>query len=289
MPCHNSSYFLRQAIDSILNQIFEDFEFILIDDGSSDSTYSIISEYSDSRIRLLSNKYQKGNFVCRNIGMLKAIGKYVCVMDSDDISLPHRLQVQYEFMEKNKHIALIGSNVEKINSEGKSLAFTENMTSYSLLKVCLLKDSVCVHPSTFFRSNIIFSHGFIYNKNMKYAADYDFLVRCSQRFPIKNLSQVLLKYRLHSNQISIAKRKEQQAYADHVRLKQLTNFNVKLTQNERRQYLSLITNKGINPVEQPNYIKLLNKLLDANYASRYYCHSKLYLLFEALLANSYKL
>ena len=110
MPCFNSEEYIRKAIESIFNQPFETFEFLIISGGSTDNTDSIILKYCDPRIKFFKNNINKGSYPSWNFALSKARGKYICVMDSDDIALPGRLEAQLYFMEIHPKIHLIGSS-----------------------------------------------------------------------------------------------------------------------------------------------------------------------------------
>ena len=114
MPVYNGEKYLSEAIQSILDQTYTDFEFIIVNDGSSDQSVNIIKEFNDKRIILLQNDTNKGNYPCRNLGMQTARGKYICVMDADDISEPGRLQTQFQYMERNHDTGICGSFARSI-------------------------------------------------------------------------------------------------------------------------------------------------------------------------------
>ena len=109
MPVYNTGEYLGEAIQSILDQTFRDFELIIINDGSSDNSLKIIKSFKDTRIKFISNTSNRGNYPSRNEGISIARGKYICVMDADDIALKSRLERQYLFMERNPEIGLAGS------------------------------------------------------------------------------------------------------------------------------------------------------------------------------------
>ena len=127
MPTYNSESFLRESIDSILNQTFKDFELIVIDDCSTDSSLKIIKEYKrkDNRIFFLKNDKNLGHNKTRNKGLKIAKGKYIAILDSDDISLEKRLEIQYAYLEKNPHIFLVGSSAIYIDENGKEQSNTK--------------------------------------------------------------------------------------------------------------------------------------------------------------------
>ena len=109
MPVYNSDCYLHKSIDSILDQTFVDFEFIIINDGSDDNSENIILSYKDERIIYLKNEYNVGNYLARNIGLKMAKGKYVAIMDADDIAFPNRLARQFMYLEEHKDVKAVGS------------------------------------------------------------------------------------------------------------------------------------------------------------------------------------
>src|SRR3989337_2996755 len=118
MSVYNGERHLRESVDSILNQTFQDFEFIIINDGSKDQSKYILESYKDERIKLIHNK-NMGLTKSLNIGISIAKGKYIARQDADDISEPERLKTQYDFMEANPGLGLIGSQFEVIKENGE--------------------------------------------------------------------------------------------------------------------------------------------------------------------------
>ena len=121
MPVYNASLFLREAIESILNQTYKNFEFIIINDGSTDSSLQIIESFKDPRIKLVNNERNLGIIKTRNKGLQLAKGKYIANMDADDISLPTRLEKQFTFLEKNPDVAVIASKLVLINQNNDEI------------------------------------------------------------------------------------------------------------------------------------------------------------------------
>ena len=120
MPVYNAEKYLKEAIDSILNQTFENFELLIIDDGSTDESVKIIETYTDERIRLIHNDGNKGLPYTRNRGLNLARGKYLAIMDADDVSVKNRLEIEYNIMEKRSNLAVISSGKELLSNAGKS-------------------------------------------------------------------------------------------------------------------------------------------------------------------------
>ena len=119
MPAYNAEKYITEAIDSILFQTFKDFEFIIINDASTDSTKDIIESYKDPRIKLVNNEQNKGVAKSLNIGISVACGKYIARMDADDIALPERFQKQFDFMEQHPNIDVCGSWAKKTGNENE--------------------------------------------------------------------------------------------------------------------------------------------------------------------------
>jgi glycosyltransferase involved in cell wall biosynthesis len=117
MPVYNGEKYLREAIDSIFNQTFTDFEFLIVDDGSTDNSVEIINSYQNSRINLVKNDKNEGLVYTLNRGLSLAKGEYIARMDCDDISLPERLKKQIDFLDSNSEIAVVGTWIKVINEK----------------------------------------------------------------------------------------------------------------------------------------------------------------------------
>jgi glycosyltransferase involved in cell wall biosynthesis len=187
MSVYNGAKFLAQAIDSILAQTFTDFEFIIIDDASSDDSLHIINSYKDARIVLLQNTKNIGLTKSLNIGIAKAKGKYVARMDADDISMPKRLEKQFDFMEEHIKYQFCGSKAISINEEGQEISY--------------LPDTVCdediILASIFFKNMFTHSTLFIEKKALTDVGDYRLYLKLftNNYFGI-NLNENTLLYRV---------------------------------------------------------------------------------------------
>jgi len=229
MPAYNAEIYLHQAIDSILNQTFKNFEFIIIDDASTDSTPKIIDSYKDPRIHPIQNLFRKGNYPSRNKGMKQAKGKYICVMDADDIAFPRRLETQYYYLENHAETSAIGSNFVFSKPEIKRKLFL----SYEELMIDLLTNNSFLHPSLMIRSEVVKKQGG-YNEKYTYSSDYDFMARLALTYKVENLPNTLMTYRLHESQISQSHYSEQQAYADEIRQNYQIGFINRYKTNEQQ-------------------------------------------------------
>jgi glycosyltransferase involved in cell wall biosynthesis len=265
MPVYNSASYLGEAILSILGQSFTDFEFIIIDDGSTDNSISVIRSFDDDRIKIIELRNNHGNYTARNIGLDAATGKYLCVMDSDDVSVRHRLEVQFNFLENNPDIGICGSLVRIYGTDSiinRPLIYDEINTSF-------LKNNYCTHPSLMMRSAFLKEYNLRYNDFFKYAGDYELVSNALKHFKVVNLPEVLLEYRLHKAQISQKHYLEQQYYADKVRIVQLLNFGIVPSDKENHIHLQLL--KGTPGKYSFHELKLWgNLLLEKNYKTQFY-------------------
>lgn len=201
MPVYNGEKYLREAIDSILNQTFTDFEFLIIDDGSTDSSIKIISSYPDSRIKLIKNDNNQGLVYSLNKGLYLAQGEYIARMDCDDISLPKRLEKQLQFLNTNSNVGTIGTWVQVINAQKEPQTIWQYPSEDFAIKWSLCFNSPFAHPSVMFKKNLILSiNG--YDQNMTNAEDYDLWWRLSKITSFANLPEILLLYRQHNNSVT---------------------------------------------------------------------------------------
>ncbi len=183
MITSNVERFLGEAIESVLGQTFRDFEFIILDYGSTDKSKDIVSSYaaSDSRIKL--STIPPCTYIEAKIAACSlAQGQYIAIQDADDNSLPDRLLWEVEFMEKNPGVAVVGSAADWINSVGKYLLVSRPPTSHEEIKTAFLTSSPFVHTSVLMRREIFIQVGG-YRKVLLYAEDYDLFARISERFP----------------------------------------------------------------------------------------------------------
>lgn len=201
MSVYNGEKYLREAIESILNQTFRDFEFIIINDGSSDSSKDIILSYKDSRIRTIDNKQNIGLTKSLNKGLKMAKSEYIARIDADDILIKDCFKEKMEFMAKYPDVAALGNWMEIMDMKSGKSYILKYETDPTIIKWATIFKSQIAHSSAFFRKRIIDEVGY-YNEKYKYAQDFDLWFRISRRYKIMNLSKVLLKYRIHSQRLS---------------------------------------------------------------------------------------
>ena len=209
MSCYNDERYVRQAIESILNQTFSDFEFIIIDDCSTDNTLKIIERYVaiDDRIILIKNEINLGLAASLNKGAAIARAAWLARMDGDDISEPNRFEVQYAHIADD--VAVIGSYIHIIDEHSIITESFKVPTEHNaILKKLLSFGTSIIHPSVLInKQKFLLVNG--YNPIYRTAQDYDLWLRISKVGLIKNIPTNLLRLRKHDNNISATKFNEQ--------------------------------------------------------------------------------
>ena len=289
MPVFNSEKYVAEAITSILTQTFIDFEFIIVDDGSTDATYEIIHSFNDKRLRVFREKINSGNNVARNKALAISVGDYICMMDSDDFAVVDRIQKQFEFMEANKQFGICGGLIQIMDST-EIIKFPED---YDEIKVWSLSNIMFRHPTVFMRSSFLRKYDLKYDIAFRYAADYDILVKAAILFPVTNIQEVLLKYRRHPDQISSAHAIGQSAVVNQVRLRQLVNFGIKASDEECKLHLNLMGRNFIRNLQEFEHLqRWANYLVEKNNYSKCYHSDHLSFFLRSLLKyilNVYKI
>lgn len=199
MPTYNRADLVGRAIESILMQTYPDFELIIVDDGSTDETLKIVKRYAkkDSRIVVISTKENNGIASARNAGNAKARGKYIMIMDSDDISLPYRMAEQVKFMEENPQIAIVTSIKRDLNGKFYNSAPLVGYEPY------LLYAHYLGHPEWMVRADFVKRHKIQYNPALDAGVDYEYLYQIVKNHgKIGYVNKVLLLRRVHQSNTS---------------------------------------------------------------------------------------
>lgn len=227
MPVFNQDEsYLRTAIESILDQSFDDFEFIIIDDGSTDATcLGILDRFSkaDARVRLIRNESNSGIVHSLNKALSTASGTYIARMDSDDFSLPERMEKQLAFLERNPDHDLVGSWTAVMDEKGCGIGAIKPPTDSRSIRNAILLGNPIMHPTWMFRASLLDEVG-TYDPNAGNAEDYEFLLRIAMLHKIANVPEMLLKYRFNTNGLSFKNNKVQERNALRMRLKALNKY-----------------------------------------------------------------
>lgn len=200
MPVYNGAKYLREAVDSILGQTFGDFEFIVIDDGSTDDSVQIVESYDDPRIRFLRNPTNEGLIATLNKGLNLAAGQYIARMDCDDVSLPERLARQVAFMESRPELAASGTWARDIDSGGKVIGERHTPPVGARMEYDFWYPSPLIHPTAIIRAACLGEMR--YDPQALHAEDYDLWLRLRKRYRLDNLPEELLLYRVHGESVT---------------------------------------------------------------------------------------
>jgi glycosyltransferase involved in cell wall biosynthesis len=234
MAVHNGLPHLPDAVESILGQSFADFEFLIVDDASTDGSSEYLALQTDPRIRLITNATNQGLTRSLNHGLDEAQGEYVARMDHDDLSLPGRLAAQVSSMDAHPEIDVLGAWARTLGLD------PEQTWRYPLtdadIRAELLFASVLVHSSVMLRRASFKSHNLRYDPNIARAQDYELWTRAAAQLRFANLGKVLLRYRVHPEQIGAQQNAEQQAVADEVRARQLAALGLQPSLEELAQH-----------------------------------------------------
>lgn len=220
MPVYNGKKYLEIAILSILNQSFKDFEFIIVDDCSKDSSFKIIQKYAkkDKRIVALQNKVNLRATKTLNVGLAMARGKYVARMDADDWSYPDRFEKQFRFMEKHSEVGVSGGTIEICDHELKIKNIREYPLTDAMARKKIFRYSPFAHPVTIWRRDYLNQVGG-YNDDIPLSQDYELYFRIGRICKFANMSDTLLKLRTHDDSSSIIRGRYQEQFALYTRIK----------------------------------------------------------------------
>lgn len=242
--------YLREAIESVLGQTYSDFEFIIVDDGSTDDSVSIIESYDDKRIRLIRNAQNIGLTKSLNIAMKECKGEFIARMDSDDVCMPQRFEKQVEFLRKNQDVIVCGTGArhvgdwQKHNSNEKVYRYIPKKEEH---RIYLLFGNFpnIIHSTAMFNHEKLKKYGITYNENYVCAQDFRMWVSCSEYENCANIEDYLLEITVREGTISTAKKEIQEQCAINIVQEQLDKLHLKLTDATRPIHMHLMVRKGI--------------------------------------------
>ena len=210
MPAYNSEKYIDEAIDSILVQTYREMELLVIDDGSSDSTWSELLKYNDKRIRPIKNNRNKGIAYTTNLGISESGGKYIALMDDDDIAFPERIALQVEYMESHPEIDILGGRSVDIDGNGNVISeFAVPHYNPKYIKAMLLIQCVDFRNGTaMIKKDFLNRTGLKYKDEYLGMQDYRFYMEASKNGKISTIPDFLLKWRLHGQNETVRQMNE---------------------------------------------------------------------------------
>lgn len=262
MSVYNGERFLREAIDSILDQTFTNFEFLIVNDGSTDKSVEIIESYKDTRIRLINNEKNLKLIASLNKGISLARGKYIARMDCDDISMPDRLEKEVNFLESSLDYGLVGTYYTVIDGEGKEQYNVSYPSSNELIKLFLSLNCPLAHGSIMGRTELFKQN--LYGSEESYAVeDYELWTRMSKVTKIHNIPEYLFKYRVYGESFSDSKTQ--------LMYNQTLEISKKLYINNKNEYKQLVKKQILEDAyteEKEETVAYINKWLKS-FAKRF--------------------
>lgn len=248
MPIYNAAPFLKESIESILDQTYTDFELLLLNDKSTDNSLEIILEYKqhDSRIIVIDKKSNIGPANIRNEGISTAKGKFIALMDADDIALPNRFEKQINVFKKNPEIGVCGTWFTLFGSK-KNKTIKHNK-EHDAIKISFLHNCGIGNPTVMLRKNIL--NNLEFNNDYVPAEDYDLWSRLLSKTKFYNIPESLLNYRQHNNNISKTKIDNLSRAIRKVKANQMLSFGIETTDPKIDLYINAVSfKKGLLPTE----------------------------------------
>src|SRR5262245_3154447 len=208
MSVFNDADFVLESVHSILDQSLTDFEFLIIDDSSTDKTAELLAQIRDPRVRIVRNEKNVGLTTSLKRGVELARGRYIARLDSDDVALRRRLSQQVEFLEHHPATAILGGACVLVNEAGKAMTLLKRPeTDLEIRWTCLLNNPF-VHSTMMIRRQVLVDHNLNYDPAFRTAQDYDLWTRILKRQRGANFAEPLIRYRIRSG-VTQTRRKEQ--------------------------------------------------------------------------------
>jgi glycosyltransferase involved in cell wall biosynthesis len=212
MAVYNGARYVRGAIDSILAQTFTDFEFVIVDDGSSDRTPEILASYEDPRIKIVENTQNVGLTISLNRGIRASRGWLIARQDADDVSLPERLAQQVNYLAAHPAVGLVGSGSLWVDAQGEVIREWQPLSEPAKIHQTLLTSIPFLHGTFMFRRACLRDIGGAYDESMFVAQDCDLLLRISEPWDLANVPDILYVHRRHEDTVTAMHTEDQQNY-----------------------------------------------------------------------------
>ena len=260
MPNYNNEKFLNEAIESVLQQSYKDFIFLIIDDGSTDKSTAIIKSYSDLRIKLILKETNTGIEDTLNIGLKEIYTKYFIRMDGDDISLPNRFKLLVEYMENNPDIGVCGTHIKIFGHTNE--IWRQELNSDKILAKFIYASGV-THAPSIFRTKVLKDNQIHYRKIFPQLEDYDLFFRLKKITKFKHIDQVLYGYRVLDHNVTVVHRKSQNIRYKEFYKMVLNELQIEATENNLNLHIQYFLNE---PLKMPlkHLYEYKNKIISAN-------------------------
>ena len=248
MPVYNAERYLKKTIDSLLNQTYEDFEIVAVDDCSIDKSYEILKSIKDSRLKVYRNKKNQGIAYTRNYALACADSEYIAIMDDDDLAPDYRFKVSVDFLEQNPDIDIVAGNTCVIDEEDKVIGiFSPAIHNSDLAKATLIFRNIFGNSTAMFRKKLIDQHGICYKSKQYGAEDYRFWAECSKYGKISAVDNIMLYWRKHQNEtanVLVEKRRERDQAIFSIQKELLNFYGFNLSSEEERMFSRIFNEDG---------------------------------------------
>ncbi|TKF67355.1 glycosyltransferase family 2 protein [Vibrio sp. F13] len=260
LPVYNAEYHIEDAIRSILAQTYTDFELLIINDGSTDTTLDKINSFNDDRIRLVNLCDNKGLIFALNYGLELARGTFIARMDADDICLPQRLEKQLDFLKGNPDYVACGTSIINFNQGYDSYMRYPESDAQIRVALTFFERNIC-HPTVMIRKQVLEQHNIRYRSKYVHAEDYMLWIDLSKYGKLYNLPQGLVRYHRHQNQVSFKYYPQQIAISRQIVTEQLERMWPNLPESRKLDCLRLcVHEQGIYP-DKHFSIKNINDII----------------------------
>jgi glycosyltransferase involved in cell wall biosynthesis len=229
IPTYNSSKYIKETLESILDQTYSNLEIVITDDASKDDTLDIVRGYEDSRIKILTNKKNLGISGNMNKGILSSKGKYIAIMDADDWSYPYRIEKQVKMMEENPNVVLCSGYMDMCDENLKFKHTRTYPTTNEEIRKVLLRYDPIAHPASMWRKETLLKTNLypLYVNNTCH--DYSLIFEISQYGEFQNIPESLIKYRIRKDSVTGKKVRQTQLFSTYFQIKAIVEYGFKPT------------------------------------------------------------
>ncbi len=272
MIVYNGEEFLREAIDGILNQTYQNLELVLVNDGSKDRTLNIIEEYAskDERVKYTSNEKNSGLTFTRNVALEMATGDYIAINDADDISDPKRLEAQVKYLEAHDDVVVCGTCARRFFPNGKDESWYFPITDREA-RVWMLKGVPNLNSSVMMRASVLRDAALKYEYGYASAEDFKLFARLSQKGKLVNLPDEWVAYRMHDAQQTLLQKKDMIRDAAKISIELMEDLGMELSESEKETFIKAFAFKYPFTLGELDSLRgLYEKLLASNAGWRFF-------------------
>ncbi|MBI1286916.1 MAG: glycosyltransferase [Flavobacteriales bacterium] len=272
MPVYNAEQHLKDAINSVLDQSFQNFKLLIINDGSTDGSMNIIESFNDKRLEVIQLQENGGVVNALNIGIDSIDTKYIARADADDICLPDRFKKQIDFMETHSEVGALGTGFDSLMPDGSIRSGGRFSTEHDIIRLRHLYQIQIIHGTSMLRTDVLKNYGLKFDPDFKHAEDYDFFDRVGNVSRIANIPEPLYLIRHHETRVSEQFSDIQKRNSDRVKVRifQAMGIDVTETELELIQWLMYQNYSWFDLEKVSALSSLLGRIIQANNNSGYF-------------------